>query len=79
MADVPEDLLEQINELERLFRVDQQKLKDITEHFVKELAKGMLYTTATTRINFNIMQASRSKAVALYVAASPKRLCWLLL
>lgn len=42
MADVPQNLLEQIKELERLFTVDQQKLKEITEHFVKELTKGKL-------------------------------------
>ena len=41
MADVPKDLLEQIKELERLFTVDQAKLKGITEHFVSELAKGL--------------------------------------
>ncbi len=40
MADVPKDLLEQIKELERLFTVDQAKLKKITEKFVKELEKG---------------------------------------
>ncbi|MCJ1463606.1 hexokinase A [Pseudocyphellaria aurata] len=40
MADVPQDLLEQIQELEKLFTVDQAKLKEITEHFVKELTKG---------------------------------------
>lgn len=40
MADVPEDLLEQIKELERLFTVDQAKLKEITNHFVNELTKG---------------------------------------
>ncbi len=42
MADVPQDLLEQIRELERIFIVDQKKLKDITDHFVKELTKGRL-------------------------------------
>lgn len=41
MADVPKDLLEQINELERLFTVDKTKLKEITEHFVSELTRGM--------------------------------------
>lgn len=40
MADVPQDLLEQIQELEKLFTVDQAKLKEVTEHFVKELTKG---------------------------------------
>lgn len=47
MADVPEDLLEQIKELERLFTVDQIKLKEITEHFVKELAKGECFMDST--------------------------------
>lgn len=42
MADVPQDLLEQIKELERIFTVDQKKLKEITDHFVKELTKGKL-------------------------------------
>lgn len=42
MADVPQDLLEQIRELERIFTVDQKNLKDITDHFVKELTKGRL-------------------------------------
>lgn len=40
LADVPQDLLEQIQELESLFTVDKRKLKEVTEHFVKELAKG---------------------------------------
>lgn len=40
MADVPKDLLDQIKELERLFSVDQAKLKEVTKHFVKELEKG---------------------------------------
>lgn len=41
MADVPKDLLSQIQELEKMFVVDQTKLKEITAHFVKELEKGM--------------------------------------
>ena len=40
MADVPEDLLEQIKSLEKMFSVDQAKLKQVTDHFVKELARG---------------------------------------
>ena len=40
MADVPDDLLEQIKYLERIFSVDQNKLKEVTNHFVKELEKG---------------------------------------
>ena len=42
MADVPKDLLEQIKNLERQFTVDQAKLKEVTNHFVKELEKGWL-------------------------------------
>ncbi|MCJ1443077.1 MAG: hexokinase A [Stictis urceolatum] len=41
MADIPKDLLEQIKELERIFTVDQAKLKEIVQHFVKELEKGL--------------------------------------
>ena len=40
MADVPKDLLDHIKHLEEIFTVDQKKLKEITEHFVKELEKG---------------------------------------
>lgn len=40
MADMPKELLEQIKELEELFTVDQNKLKQIVDHFVNELAKG---------------------------------------
>lgn len=40
MADVPKDLLDQIKELERIFTADTAKLKEVTNHFVKELEKG---------------------------------------
>ena len=40
MTDVPEDLLEQIKELERIFIVKKDKLKEITDSFVQELTKG---------------------------------------
>ena len=40
MADMPEDLHAQVKDLERLFVVDGAKLKEITNHFVKELEKG---------------------------------------
>lgn len=49
MADVPKDLLEQIKELERLFTVDQPKLKEVTDHFVKELEKGKSISEASVR------------------------------
>ncbi|PMD60708.1 putative hexokinase [Hyaloscypha bicolor E] len=41
MADVPKDLMQEIKRLEEMFAVDTAKLKSITEHFVKELAKGL--------------------------------------
>lgn len=41
MAGVPKDLLDQINRLEELFTVPQEKLKQITEHFKAELTKGL--------------------------------------
>ncbi|KYK57705.1 hexokinase [Drechmeria coniospora] len=40
-ADIPKDLLEQVKRLEDLFTVDKNKLKEITDHFVSELAKGL--------------------------------------
>ncbi|KAI9904857.1 hypothetical protein N3K66_001386 [Trichothecium roseum] len=40
-ADVPKDLLEQIRRLDEIFTVDTKKLKEITDHFVNELAKGL--------------------------------------
>lgn len=42
MANVPKDLLEQIQDLERLFSVSTEKLISITDHFVKELNKGQM-------------------------------------
>ena len=54
MADMPKELLEQIKVLEDLFTVDQKKLKEIVEHFVKELTKGeqSLFRDAHIRVGF---------------------------
>ena len=41
MADMPRDLKDQIDKLEEIFVVPTQKLKAITDHFVKELEKGL--------------------------------------
>ncbi|KAF2478211.1 uncharacterized protein BDR25DRAFT_8830 [Lindgomyces ingoldianus] len=41
MADVPKDLMDQITRLEELFTVPQDKLKQISDHFVDELTKGL--------------------------------------
>ena len=40
MADVPDDILGQIKYLEDIFTVDKAKLKEVTNHFIKELEKG---------------------------------------
>lgn len=40
-ADFPKDLLAEVRKLEEIFTADTQKLKQITDHFVNELAKGM--------------------------------------
>ncbi|CAK7220588.1 hexokinase [Sporothrix curviconia] len=41
LSDIPKDLKKEIENLERLFTVDQTKLKAITKHFVSELDKGL--------------------------------------
>ncbi|KAL2016535.1 hypothetical protein VTK56DRAFT_3429 [Thermocarpiscus australiensis] len=41
LVDVPKDLLKEMKQLEELFTVDTAKLKQITDHFVNELAKGL--------------------------------------
>lgn len=50
MADMPKDFLAQIQKFESLFTVDAAKLKQIVEHFVKELDKGKLCSTSTNGI-----------------------------
>lgn len=40
MADLPQNLLQQIKDFEDAFTVDRAKLKQIVNHFVKELEKG---------------------------------------
>ena len=40
---MPKDLLDQIRELEDLFTVDSTKLKQVVDHFIKELEKGLSY------------------------------------
>ncbi|KAA8649987.1 hypothetical protein EYZ11_007271 [Aspergillus tanneri] len=39
--ELPQNLLKQIKELEDIFTVDRAKLKQIVDHFVKELEKGL--------------------------------------
>ncbi|RDA91769.1 hypothetical protein CP533_4760 [Ophiocordyceps camponoti-saundersi (nom. inval.)] len=40
-TDLPKDLVAEIRRLESIFTVDTKKLKEITAHFVSELAKGL--------------------------------------
>jgi hexokinase len=42
MHEVPQDLLGPIQDFEKAFTVDKTKLKEIVNHFVKELEKGRL-------------------------------------
>ena len=51
MADVPDSLVEAIAELERLFIVEPEKLKKITDHFVGELEKGLAKDGANIPMN----------------------------
>ncbi|KAF2000592.1 hypothetical protein P154DRAFT_522483 [Amniculicola lignicola CBS 123094] len=51
MADVPQDLLSQIERLEELFVVPTEKLKEITDHFAKELTKGLTVEGGTIPMN----------------------------
>ena len=54
MADMPKDLRDQIIRLEDLFTVPAQKLKEITDHFVSELERGLREENSTiVRSNFN--------------------------
>jgi hexokinase len=65
MADVPKDLAEEIHKLEKLFTVEPSKLKEITDHFVSELAKGMMRIKEDFEILANIKKVSVLRAVAL--------------
>ena len=41
MAGMPRDLKEQMDKLEDLFVVNTAKLKEITDHFLSELERGL--------------------------------------
>lgn len=43
MAEIPKNLQAEIKALEEQLTVPKEKLKQITDHFVKELEKGMLF------------------------------------
>ncbi|GAV54674.1 hypothetical protein ZYGR_0AN01420 [Zygosaccharomyces rouxii] len=41
MADMPQDLLDQVHGLEVIFSVSTEKLQAVTKHFIEELQKGL--------------------------------------
>ncbi len=67
MADVPDDLLEQIKYLEKIFTVDQAKLKEVTTQFVKELGKGKSSVLSDRSLFLTALQVSVSKVAVLFV------------
>ena len=67
MADVPDDLLEQIRYLEKIFTVDKAKLKEVTTQFVKELVKGKLSAISDRSLLLMALQVSVSKVAVLLV------------
>jgi hexokinase len=69
MADMPRDLLEQIAQLEMLFTVDATKLKEITDHFVTELAKGLSKQGGSIPMNVTwVMDWPTGKESGTYLA-----------
>lgn len=50
MHELPQNLLEPIKEFEKAFTVDRSKLKEIVNHFVKELEKGESTLSAALRL-----------------------------
>ena len=67
MADVPDDLLEQIRYLEKIFTVDKAKLKEVTTQFVKELEKGKLSVLSKRSLSLTPLQVLVSKVAVLLV------------
>ena len=68
MADVPDDLLEQIRYLEKIFTVDKAKLKEVTTQFVKELVKGKSSVLSDRSLFLTALQVSVSKVAVLLVS-----------
>ena len=70
MADVPDDLLEQIRYLEKIFTVDKAKLKEVTTQFVKELVKGKLSVLSDQSLSLTALQVLVSKVAVLLVKSN---------
>ena len=41
MADVPKELMQQIENFEKIFTVPTETLQAVTKHFISELEKGL--------------------------------------
>ncbi len=77
MADVPDDLLEQIRYLEKIFTVDKVKLKEVTTQFVKELEKGKSSVLSDRSLFLTARQVSVSKVAVLLVNSNILMLMYL--
>lgn len=51
-AEIPKSLKDEIKALEDQFLVPKEKLKAITDHFVKELEKGMLMSPSSLTLKY---------------------------
>lgn len=65
MHELPQNLLGPIHDFEKAFTVDRSKLKEIVNHFVKELEKGDLSRSSPILQVANKKQASPLRAATL--------------
>ena len=77
MADVPDDLLEQIKYLEKIFTVEKAKLKEVTTQFVKELQKGKSSVLSDRSLFLTALQVSVSRVAVLSVNSNILMLMYL--
>lgn len=59
MADVPKDLLQEIEKLTEMFTVPAEKLKSITTHFISELEKGEKFIHKLPSLPLNEFRSER--------------------
>lgn len=50
LGSIPDSLLVTLRDMEKTFTVDTSKLKEVTEHFVKELEKGLFVITPFSKL-----------------------------
>lgn len=62
MAEIPKNLQAEIKALEAALTVPKEKLKEITDHFVNELHKGMfLQAKSAVSVRLRLTLAGRSE------------------